>query len=82
MPSPSTGSSELATVLREQREYGRDVKRDCIGKDLRLADIAAELGIHETAFSAVINGRRVWQSGLDDLKTKVADAIARLAVAA
>lgn len=75
-------STDRAARLREQRDFGRDLKLQCLKKDIRLADIGAEIGLHATAFSAVINGRRVWQSGIDDLKTKVADALERLVVAA
>ncbi|MGE0792538.1 MAG: helix-turn-helix domain-containing protein [Sandaracinaceae bacterium] len=78
----SQESPDRAVVLRAQREFGRTVKQQCVAADIRQADLAAELGIHDTVFSAVINGRRVWQAGIDDLKEKVAQAIARVAVSA
>ena len=69
-------------VLRQQRDLGRDIKQVAVAHDLRLADIGAELGLDASAFSAVINGRRVWQAGVDDLNTRLAQAVEAVKVRA
>lgn len=86
MPRPLTRADQEERVvrLRAQQEIGRALRVHLAAatEGIRHADIATELGIDETTFSALINGRRVWVAGPEDLKVRVSQALDRLGVRA